>query len=579
MRFLELKKNLGKDFSGLKKLRVGLLGNSATQLLAQAMRGRGFEEGFDLEIFEADYDQVDRQILHKSSALYRARPEYVVLFESVQKLMKKFYALDRARRGEFAAEEAARIRELLAALNQNAAGLKIILMNYMELNDGVFGQFANKTEASFLYQLRRLNCALMDLARETKNLFICDIASLSAAFGQEAALDHRNHVEADMAFSLDFLPRVADAALDIVRAVSGSARKCLVLDLDNTLWGGVIGDDGIENIELGDLGQGKAFTELQLWARELKERGILLAICSKNDAAAAKAPFENHPDMVLSLDDIAIFVANWDSKVDNIKRIREFLNISLDAMVFVDDNPYERGVVKQHLPDIVVPELPKDPADVLPYLRGLNLFETASYTAEDSKRTRHFQQELKREETQRSFTDERDFLKSLDMNCAVAAFDGFNLPRSAQLIQRSNQFNLRGVRYTEEDLARIGKAGDHLSWTFTVQDKFGSYGLISVIIGKIDGGELFLDTWVMSCRVLKRGVEDLALNRIVADAKRRGVARIRGEYVPTAKNRLVENHYRELGFSDAGGGQWILDVEAYRPHAHFIAAEPAAVAP
>jgi FkbH-like protein len=296
----------------------------------------------------------------------------------------------------------------------------------------------------------------------------------------------------------------------------------------------------------------------------------MLAICSKNDEKIAKVPFEKHPDMVLSLDDIAIFVANWDSKVDNIKKIKTFLNIGYDAIVFVDDNPYERGVVKHHLPEITVPDLPEDPADYLSFLCGLNLFETTSYTQDDRKRTAYFQQELKRELIQSSFTDEKEYLKSLAMTCEIHPFSTFNFPRAAQLLQRSNQFNLRTIRYTEENLQSFAASDEFLTWTFSVADQFGSYGLISLVIGRLQGDELFIDTWVMSCRVLKRGVENLALNEIVEGARKLGAQRIRGEYIPTPKNELVKEHYRNLGFTETDNGQWILDVVSYIPREHFI---------
>ncbi len=570
MHFIELKKNLKKDFSGFKKAKIALLGDSATQLLTQAIRGYGFELGFDLEIVEADYDQIDRQIMYSASEMYQSQPEYIIIFQSVQKLRKRFYKTGIRQRSLFAQDEAARISGFLAALNKNIHGVKVIVANFMEQNDSVFGQYANKTDMSFLYQIRHLNCALMTLAANTKNLFICDVAALTAAFGHVAATDNRNYINADMAFSLDFLPEMAKGIVDNIQVVSGAAKKCLVLDLDNTLWGGIIGDDGVENIQIGDLNQGKAFSELQCWAKELQRRGVILAICSKNDEDIAKTPFLKHPDMVLSLDDIAIFMANWDSKVDNLKKIKSFLNIGYDSMVFIDDNPYERGVVKSYLPEITIPDLPEDPADYLPFLSGLNLFETSAYTQEDEQRTVHFQQELKREITQALFTDEREFLKSLGMTCEIQPFSAFNLPRAAQLLQRSNQFNLRTIRYTEEDLQRLSTSDSHLSWTFSVHDQFGSYGLISVIIGRLDGDEFFIDTWVMSCRVLKRGVKNLALNEIVQTAKRLGAKRIRGEYIPTPKNGLVKNHYPNLGFTEKDTGQWILDVKDYTLREHFI---------
>ncbi len=571
MRFIELKKNIKKDFSAFNKIKISILGDSSTQYLSQALRGYGYEAELDLEIFESDYDQIDRQILVEHSEFYKSDPEYVVISLSAQKLKRKFYQIDISRRHLFAQEEVSKISKLVACLRNNIDFVKVILSNYIELNDSVFGQYANKTNLSFLYQVRELNFELMKLASSNKHLFIFDVASLGLAIGQSVALDNRNYINADMAFSLEFLPDIAKSIVDIVLAASGSAKKCLILDLDNTLWGGIIGDDGVENIQIGDFEQGKAFTELQYWARELSFRGVLLAICSKNNESIAKIPFENHPDMILSLDNIAIFVANWESKVDNIRKIKSFLNIGYDSMVFIDDNPYERGIVKKHLPQVVVPKLPEDPADYLPYLSSLNLFETTSYTQDDASRTTYFQEELKREDKKFLCTDEKGFLKSLSMICNIKSFSPFNFPRAAQLLQRSNQFNLRTVRYTDEDIKFFSTSDKHLSWTFNIKDQFGDYGLISLIICVHENDEFFIDSWVMSCRVLKRGVEHLALNEIVKKARQLGVHYIRGEYILTLKNELVKDHYLNLGFSDTGNGQWILDVEKYVPRKHYIA--------
>jgi len=570
MRFLELKKNLKKDSSAFKTIRLALLGDSATQHLTQAIRGYGYEIGVSIEVYEADYNQIDIQISCQDSELYRFKPEYVVLFGSVQGLKIKFYESDTSQRDIFADNEITRLNALVDMLVANMPAVKVIATNFMELNDSIFGQYANKTRSSFLYQIRHLNFELMELAINTANLFVCDIAALASSFGHTAAVDNRNYIDAGMTFGINFLPNFAKGVVDIVAAGSGAAKKCLILDLDNTLWGGTIGDDGIENIQLGDLLQGKAFTELQYWVRELSRRGILLAICSKNDLEVAKSPFRKHPDMVLSLDDVAIFVANWDSKVDNIKRIKDFLKIGYDAMVFIDDNPFERGVVRRHLPDVFVPELPEDPADYLPFLLNLNLFETISYTEDDVKRTPYFQQELKREVAQSSFTDERDFLASLGMVCEVQPFSKFNIPRAVQLLQRSNQFNLRTKRYSESELKSFCSSDSHFTCTFSVNDQFGNYGMISLVIGLLEHEELFIDTWIMSCRVLRRGVENVVLNSIVDAAKLRGIRHVRGEYIRTNKNELVLDHYRNLGFNDSGDGSWTLDVSVYQPREHFF---------
>ncbi|MDP9040519.1 MAG: HAD-IIIC family phosphatase, partial [Bacteroidota bacterium] len=370
--------------------------------------------------------------------------------------------------------------------------------------------------------------------------------------------------------SLSVLPAVAAKTVDLIGAMSGVFKKCLILDLDNTMWGGIIGDDGMENIQLGTLGIGKAFTEFQYWIKKLKNRGIIIAVCSKNTESVAKEPFENHPDMVLGMDDIAVFVANWDNKADNIRQIQSILNIGFDSMVFLDDNPFERNMVRENIPGITVPELPEDPAEYLEFLYQQNLFETISFSNEDAERTKQYQVEAKRSVQQKSFTNEDDFLKSLNMVSLVEPFNKFNTPRVAQLSQRSNQFNLRTVRYTESDIETIASAKDIFSFSFTLEDKFGDNGMICVIIlKKEDDQTLFIDTWFMSCRVLKRGMENFVLNTIAHFAREKGYTNLKGEYIETAKNEMVKNHYLHLGFQPSDG-YWLLNACTYEDKKCFI---------
>ena len=363
--------------------------------------------------------------------------------------------------------------------------------------------------------------------------------------------------------------------------MEGQVKKCLILDLDNTLWGGVVGDDGWERIQIGHgIGIGKIYSEFQEWVKKLKNRGVIICICSKNDEDKAKEPFINNPEMVLKLDDISVFIANWNNKVDNIRIIQRILNIGFDSMVFLDDNPVERAMVRENIPEIIVPELPEEPENYLEYLYGQNLFETASYSSNDVERTKQYQIEAKRVVAEKSFSNESDFLRSLDMVSEVGGFTQFSIPRVAQLSQRSNQFNLRTVRYTENQISDIVNDNARKGFTFTLEDKFGDNGLIAVLIlidcsigdgvpDNLRGKEhtLFIDTWFMSCRVLKRGMEVFCLNTIVSWAKKNGFKTIVGEYLPTAKNALVAKHYINLGFKkidSADSLQWELDVKNYK---------------
>lgn len=570
--FKDLKKNLRKDNTGHRSVRLAVVADTASQFLCMAIAGYGYERRVAFDIYEADYDQLDLQIFDPSSGLYAAAPQFIFLNTSTEKLLKEFNKKDRQAQEHFAEYVLARTRTYLDTLLSRTQA-KVILNTYPEINDAVFGNFAGKTQSSFRYQLLKLNLLLMDAVREYPGVFLCDIASLQGQHGRAFSFDTKMYVNADIVYSLDFLPYVAKAVTDVVLSILGDFKKCLILDLDNTTWGGIIGDDGVEGIQIGYLGIGKAFTELQSWARQLSRRGIILAVCSKNTDEIAREPFISHPDMVLRLEDIAVFVANWETKVDNIRHIQSVLNIGFDSMVFLDDNPFEREMVRSAIPTLTIPDLPEDPAEYLPYLRSLNLFETASFTGEDTERTKQYQVEAQRAQLQQSFASEHEFLASLNMLAHVAPFSRFTIPRVAQLTQRSNQFNLRTVRYTEEDVTRISESPSHLHLTFSLADRFGDHGLIAVVIlEKQDDSTLFIDTWIMSCRVLKRGMEAFTLNTIVDLALFHNFDRIVGEYLPTPKNGIVKDHYESLGFH-RHGQLWSLPVKDYKNKEVFISSK------
>jgi FkbH-like protein len=570
MEFNQLKKNLKKDFTTFPVVKIAVLADSASQLFCQALKGYGYTQQINLDIWEADYDQIYQTVLDTDSALYAVKPDYVIIYRSVQKLLSSFYKKNQQQKILFAQEQLQFLQTVTGTIG-NGISTNIIIVNYNEINDGVFGNFANKIESSFTYQLRKLNYELMNMAIAKKNINICDLSAIQNTVGSTAAISEKLYINTDNTLNIDTLPAVAKAICDIILAYTGRFKKCLILDLDNTLWGGIIGDDGMEGIQIGDLGIGKAFTNFQKWILQLKERGIILAVCSKNTAHIAKEPFEKHPDMVLKLEDIAVFVANWNNKADNIRHIQYILNIGFDSIVFLDDNPAEREIVKRELPQVTVPDLPEDPADYLSFLYQQNLFETTSFTEADSKRNDQYREEAGRAVLQQSFTNEAAFLESLEMTAEIKPIDKFTLPRAAQLTQRSNQFNLRTIRYTEEQLKEICNDKNIFTFTITLKDKFGDYGLISLLILKTTPpGTLFIDTWIMSCRVLKRNVEDLALNQLVQLAQQQQCKKIAGEFIATPKNDLVQDHYKNLGFSPAGDNIWQIETDSYQPKNNFI---------
>lgn len=571
--FQQLKKLSKTDASALPQYSLAVLGDCATQHLATALRGYGVSVGIRLNVFDADYDQIDAQVMAPDSELYRFAPQGVLLQMCTEKLQEAFYDCPPEARASFAEDTYARIRQIWSRIGSRIPAT-VLQCNFPLIDDGVFGQFGNKTEQSFLFQQRKLNYLLMQGCQEAKNTFLIDLDALQTALGRSTFADPKLYYVAKMPISLAALPAAAKLVVDVVRSLQGAVKKCLVLDLDNTLWGGVIGDDGLSGIQIGELGTGHAFSDFQKWLKELKNRGILLTVCSKNNEDTAKEPFEKHPEMVLRLEDFSMFVANWEDKARNIRTIQQALNIGMDSMVFLDDNPFERELVRTMIPEITVPELPEDPALYLQYLRGLDLFETASYSREDAGRTEQYREKAQRAAFEAAFQSYDDYLEALQMRASAAAFDPFHYPRIAQLTQRSNQFNLRTVRYTEAEIETLAQDDSRIGLYFTLKDKFGDHGLISVVVlEKQPEDTLFISEWLMSCRVLKRGMEEFIVDKILSVAAQQGFRRVVGEYIPTPKNAMVKDLYEQLGFARLENGRFQAEVSGFPYHKTFITEE------
>jgi len=449
----------------------------------------------------------------------------------------------------------------------------VLIGTLPDMDDGVYGSRARQYPESLRSQALAFNQALIDYAGQTNSVRILDIGLLWTALGKEA-FHPGIFYSTRISWSIDLSIRVAEVIAAHVSCDQGQVSKCLILDLDNTLWGGVIGDDGLERIELGELGNGRIFVEIQRWAKKLKQRGVLLAVCSKNEMEHAKLPFEEHPDCVLTLDDFAAFEANWESKVENIQRIQSLLNVGFDSLVFIDDNPHERLFVRSQLPDVKVPELPEDPADWLPFLAAGNFFEVSQVTTVDLDRTTQYQQASMRFTEQQRFTDEADFLNHLQLRSEVKPLDSFSLPRVAQMTQRTNQFNLRTTRYTEEKLAEMMDDPRFSVFTFSLRDRIGDYGIVGIYMLEETPRGLFIDTWLLSCRVFNKTLEHAMLNHMVGQARERKEHLLIGEYLPTAKNKPVAELFSDLGFTP-DRDRWLLplaDWKNFNSHVEIQAA-------
>ncbi len=569
--FREIRKaNRQEKTEIIAKTKIAILGNCATQFLATAINGYAKLESVGIEVFDADYNQIDAQLLDAASETYEFKPDCILLYLSTDKLYEEFLDRPMSDRARFSDDVVGTVEGYWNMIASNA-GCRIIQMNLTEIQDNALGNFGSKIDISFAYQIRKLNYLLEEKMAGRSDVYPIDLIGIQLQIGRKAFYDGSLYYNAKMPIAMDALPYVAKAVIDVIKAMNGQIKKCVICDLDNTLWGGVIGDDGMGGIEIGELGRGHAFTDLQRWLKQLKECGIILAICSKNNEDTAKEPFEKHEEMVLRLSDISVFVANWDDKASNIRLIQETLNIGMDSIVFLDDNPFERNLVRQMIPEITVPELPEDPALYLGYLQELNLFETASFTGVSSDRTAQYQAEYERKKLEQTFESIDDYLKSLEMVGEARPFEQVRFARIAQLTQRSNQFNLRTIRYTEDEIEKISEDDHYLTLYYTLKDKFGDHGLVSVVIlEKKTDKELFVDTWLMSCRVLKRGMEEFIINKMIETAKANGFATVSAEYIPTPKNKMVKDIYKSFGFMETKENKYIIAVNDYIPKAVYI---------
>lgn len=563
------------DFSEPKDpFRLAILGDAATQQLASVLAVLFAEQGVCPRIFEGPFDAVELQVYDSRSELFAFAPHAIVILNVVQALRSRYYQRPSSGK-EFLEKESRRMTATWEAIRERTPA-PVIQSNFALPIERIFGNFDQKVPDSFYAIVSELNLKIAESARSHNQVFINDVEAIASYVGRRNWYDNRFWNMYKVFCALEHLPLVAQNIIDVALSIRGRTVKCVVLDLDNTLWGGVIGDDGIHGISLSAHGAGESFHEFQGFLRELQRRGILLAVCSKNDAENALKPFIEHPEMVLRREDISVFIANWEDKAANIRRIRESLNIAFESIVFLDDNPFERNLVRSLLPSVIVPELPDEPAEYVRAVCELNLFETSSFSAEDSRRTELYRQKAEREEIQRSFSNIDEYLQSLETQITIGRFEPARIGRVAQLFQRSNQFNLSTRRRSASECEELMLNPDCYPLYAELQDRLSNHGLISIVVLKHQEDQVFISDWLMSCRVLTRGVEQCLMNHCVAYAVDRKCRWILGEYRPTPKNAMVKDFYAQFGFEllseSRDGAIWRLEVANYRPRAVFMKA-------
>ena len=559
-----------------RPIRLAVLSSCTVEQLLPGIRVAALRRNLWVSTYLTDYGQALQELSNPASGLHRFKPTTVLLvFDAIHLFGTQPLSMTREAASRKLEEALERMRTLWK-LSREKFGCAIIQQTPLPLFVPLMGNNEQRLFDSPSQLVRVFNERLAEIADEQKvDLLNLDEAVAREGFGawHNPVLWHKAKQEVSPIAGHFY----GDLVGRLLAAQQGRSYKCLVLDLDNTLWGGVIGDDGLEGIHLGQGGGvGESFMAFQRYARDLARRGVILAVCSKNTEATALEPFERHPEMILKRSDIACFLANWNDKASNIKEIAKQLNIGLDSLVFVDDNPFERNQVRGELPMVAVPELPEDPALYSSCIASAGYFEAIALTRDDLARSEQYQKNLERSQFQASFTDMSEYLKSLDMELVWGPFDPLSLPRVTQLINKTNQFNLTTRRYSEDDTRRFAEDPKAVSLQCRLTDRFGDNGIIGIMIAlEQKDGDWVVDTWLMSCRVLGRGVEQAMLDLLVKETSKKEAKRLIGQYIPTAKNSMVKNHYADLGFeaidSDAGGStRWVLKLSSKKKFNHSV---------
>lgn len=546
-------------------IRLGVLSNGTADLLCPALGASLLRHGVLAHIVSAPFGQVAQQALDPASQINVAGCAFVLLAIDHRGLP---LSVTPGQQDHAVAGVQAALGQLKAMCQVLAGcGATPIVQTLPPMPDAVFGNLDRSVPGTQAWMIEHFNDQLRQVAAQWGSLLL-DLAALAQRVGLDEWHEPVHWAHGKFPMAQHLVPLVAEWAARLVAAARGKSRKCLVLDLDNTIWGGVIGDDGLAGIVLGNgSAVGEAHLDVQQTALRLRDRGVVLAVSSKNDDDVARLPFRNHPEMLLKEEHIAVFQANWRDKASNLQAIAKALNIGIDSLVLLDDNPAERAQVRLALPEVGVPELTQDPAYFTRTLMAAGYFETTSFTAEDRERAQQYRANAQRAALEGDAANLGDYLRSLDMVAHFAPFDDIGRARITQLVNKTNQFNLTTRRYTEAQIRTFEESPDGLTLQIRLADRFGDNGMISVIICTAAGSDWHLDTWLMSCRVLNRKLEEVTLDELCVQARARGIRRLIGHYIASGRNGMVAEHYPRLGFSlltqEEDRSTWVLEVEGH----------------
>lgn len=527
-----------------RRARIAIVGDSTQDLFKPILRATAFAAGIFADVYVGATGQYQQEILDPLSSLAAFDPDAVIVAPHWSKLGLT------EEDGDPDATIERSVSELRGLWRHCRERLHAFVLQHNVASPSVdpYGRLSSALPGGRARVIERINAALWEAERQEPGVAIVDVDDAASEYGRAAWHDAALWHTAKQHPSPEAMPSLARRDVAALQAAWGLSAKCVALDLDGTLWGGVLGEDGVGGIELGGAGVGEAYAEFQRFLQGLGRRGVALAVCSKNNHDEALQAFREHPEMVLTTDDVALFEVNWEPKDESLRRIATALNVGLDSIVFVDDSPLERALVRQRLPQVTVPELPQDPALFAQELAGGLFFESLAITDEDRRRTRGYHENLERTSLEASIANLDEFLHSLRMTVELRPFEEIDLPRIAQLINKTNQFNVTTLRRSEAEVRDLMGRADVYTQAVRVKDRFGDSGLTGVLIACEGYGCLTIDTWLLSCRVMGRRVEDVMLHSLLRRATRAGATVIRGEYRPTSKNAPVRDLFDRFGF-------------------------------
>lgn len=549
------------------EIKVAVLGGSTTNQLVKIIELFLLKEGFLVSFYESEYNKYYEDAAFDNQTLLDFKPDFIYIHTTHHNITE--YSSLKATNEEIEIIFENQISKFSSIWNSlEKYNCPIIQNNFdLPLNRSL-GNLDSYQPHGQTYFLNKLNQFFAKEAQKNKSLYINDINYLSALFGLNNWHNKNIWFTAKYAISYEAIPTLANNIVGIIKSILGRSKKCLVLDLDNTCWGGVIGDDGLNGIKLGnESAQGEAYLTFQAYVNKLRERGIILAVCSKNNHEIAKEGF-THSDSILKFEDFTSFKANWDPKYLNIENIANEINIGLDSIVFMDDNPVERNIVQSQLPSVSVPEIGDDILNFIDYIERNNYFEVVNLSNDDLNRNKFYKENIIRKKQKAAFENYDEFLLSLQMKAEIKPFSNVYLDRITQLINKTNQFNLTTKRYKLIEVEKISKNENFITLYGKLTDKFGDNGLISVMFGKITNKTCIIESWLMSCRVLKRDMEFAMFNKFVEKCLSKNLNKIIGIYKRTAKNNMVSNLFSDLGFEyvkekSDGSIIWELKIKNY----------------